>query len=134
MNLKKLHDNVLVRPQLNIHFWGNELHLFTMEDFGETNTWVTINYYRAHQHGALQVHPEKDEFNFLYDGSAIIWLGDRETKELKGFIWEKGTGYYVPRGTVHKITAVTDCVIINYSQGVKESRLNVEEEFKNSTG
>ena len=103
MNLKELHDKVLVNPELDIHFWGNEYYLFTLGD-----TWVTINNYRAQQHGALQVHPEKDEFNFLQKGSAVVWLGDRETKDIRGFIWEEGTGVFVPRGTVHRITAITD--------------------------
>lgn len=110
-------------------FWGQSRQIVKTDSY-----MGNINYYLPGQSGALQLHPVKDETLHLFKGEAILWFGNRETKELWPVNFYEGETHRIPPGTVHKFQAITDCVVFEISTPIEDDRINLEDEFKNSIG
>jgi mannose-6-phosphate isomerase-like protein (cupin superfamily) len=74
--------------------------------------------------GGLQYHVEKDETFYLFSGIAQVECdpgdGLLETRRM-----EMGESYHVPPGAVHRVTAITDCVLFETSTPHFDDRVNV---------
>ena len=112
-----------------IKFWGVSKNVVKNENY-----MGNVNFYRAGQSGSLQYHPRKDETLHLFEGEAVLWTGDLETKELFPIEFKMGETYYVAPNTVHKFQAITDCVVFEISTPIENDRFNCDEIFKNSIG
>lgn len=120
---------IKIKPTEHIKYWGVSKNVVKNHNY-----MGNVNFYRAGKDGSLQIHNHKDETLHLFSGSAILWGGDRNSKELLPYKFEAGETYYIAPGTVHRFQAITDCVVFEVSTPHENDRLNLEDEFKNSIG
>ena len=91
---------------------------------------------RAGTQGGLQYHVEKDETFHLVSGQAIVEhellaeameLGcPKGELALTHITMAAGESYHIPPGTVHRVTAVTDCLFVETSTPHYDDRVHVE--------
>ena len=103
--------------------WGEELLVI------DTPAYIgKVLNMQAGKAGALQKHVEKDEASYLFSGTAWVYT-DTGDGELKRFKWEAGTAIHIPPGSVHKVEAITDCVIFEASTPHFNDRVRLEEQY-----
>ena len=103
--------------------WGNELLVIdTPQYIGK------LLMMRAGTAGGLQAHVEKDEASYLHSGEAWVYT-DTGDGVLKRFFWSAGTAIHIPPGAVHKVEAVTDCVIFEASTPHFNDRVRLEAQY-----
>lgn len=104
---------------LGVKPWGTELLI------AETPDYIgKVLYMRKGGTGALQYHRVKDETFFLFEGVALVEyhdeLGILQTHEMRC-----GEAFHVPPGAVHRVEALTDCVLFEASTPVFDDRVAV---------
>ena len=100
--------------------WGEELLVI------DTTSYIgKVLHMRAGRAGGLQKHVEKDEASYLHSGEAWVYT-DTGDGELKRFRWSQGSAIHIPPGSVHKIEAITDCVIFETSTRHFDDRIRLE--------
>jgi mannose-6-phosphate isomerase len=89
--------------------WGHE------EIFAETDTYVgKILFVRAGEALSLQYHQVKEETLRVLDGELELDAGpDRDA--LESHVLAPGAVFHVPPGLLHRMTARTDCSILEVS-------------------
>lgn len=89
--------------------WGHE------EIFAVTDHYVgKILFIRAGQALSLQYHRTKEETLRVLDGTMELEAGER-AERLETLVLEAGAAFHVPPGTVHRMTARSDCRILEVS-------------------
>jgi mannose-6-phosphate isomerase len=86
--------------------WGHE-------DILERNSAFVIKRILLHQgqRSSLQLHHLKQEWVQVEDGVIDLWIGaDAENLEVRRL--EAGAHYRVPPETVHRVEAVTECLLL----------------------
>ena len=103
--------------------WGEELVI------AETPHYLgKILTMRAGGRGGLQYHVEKDETSYLMSGQAVIDTDDGDGR-LTRYHLITGSTVRIPPGAVHRVTAVTDCVFVEFSTPHFEDRVRVEAQY-----
>ena len=111
-------------PQTTVHPWITEvLVAHTAEYIGK------VLYYRPGQLPALQYHEHKDETFYLVSGECWVDYdaGDGKLSRLRML---PGQAYHVPPGAVHRVEAITDCVMFEASNPVFDDRVRVEDRYE----
>ena len=89
--------------------WGYELL------WAHTNQYVgKVLFVKAGESLSLQYHKVKEETMFLESGEILLESGPDENN-LKPVPFPVGTAFHIPPGTLHRITAKTDCRIFEVS-------------------
>ncbi len=89
--------------------WGHE------EIFALTDHYVgKILFIRAGEALSLQYHRTKDETLRVLDGSMQLEAGD-EADCLETLVLEPGAVFHIPPGTLHRMTARSDCRVLEVS-------------------
>lgn len=89
--------------------WGHE------EIFAETDGYVgKILFIRAGESLSLQYHRVKEETLRVLSGRVEFTAGD-DADNLESFELEAGEVFHVPPGTVHRMSAVSDCELLEVS-------------------
>lgn len=83
--------------------------------------------------GGLQYHRRKVESFLLMDGDARLDY-ERLPGVLTSRLLRPGDMVHVPAGAVHRVTAITDCVFLEWSTPVFDDRVRVEAEFGEPDG
>ena len=83
---------------------------------------------RAGTAGGLQYHREKHETHHLMAGQAKVEYDDG-TGALVSAILTAGQSVMIPPGTVHRVTAITDCVFFETSSPHFNDRVRVEADY-----
>lgn len=79
---------------------------------------------------SLQYHEEKEETLSLIRGEAKLILGGlKEVGELKEEIMIKDSGYFIPKGLVHRCFGVTDCDIFESSTPETGTTVRLEDDY-----
>jgi mannose-6-phosphate isomerase-like protein (cupin superfamily) len=103
--------------------WGHEELLLEAESFTTKNLCIKQGHRLS-----KQFHPLKDEMMLVAEGVAQIVLqkptGEYITSEIK-----KGDTVRVKPGTIHRVTAITDCVILETSVGDINSIIRLEDDY-----
>jgi len=103
--------------------WGDELLVI------DTPHYIgKLMHMRAGHAGGLQKHVEKDEASYLHSGEAWVYT-DTGNGELTRFRWSQGSALHIPPGSVHKVEAITDCVIMECSTPHFNDRVRLEEQY-----
>lgn len=103
--------------------WGDELLVI------DTPHYIgKLMHMRAGHAGGLQKHRLKDEASYLHSGEAWVYT-DTGDGELKRFRWSQGAALRIPPGSVHKVEAITDCVIFEASTRHFDDRVRLEEQY-----
>jgi mannose-6-phosphate isomerase-like protein (cupin superfamily) len=104
--------------------WGYELH-WVPADAPYMGKLIHIN---AGARLSLQIHDEKRESWFLFNGQAsVIWEG--KDGDLVETVLEKGVGYSTSVGQKHRLKGITDCDIIEVSTPEKGTTWRLEDDF-----
>ncbi len=89
--------------------WGHE------EIFAETDTYVgKILVVRAGERLSLQLHRVKEETLRVLSGKVEFTAG-RDAEHLETWVLGEGEVFHIPAGTVHRMSAVTDCELLEVS-------------------
>jgi mannose-6-phosphate isomerase-like protein (cupin superfamily) len=78
--------------------------------------------------GGLQYHVEKEESFLLVEGKALVDFNGADGT-LHQIDLRPGEMVYVPKGAVHRVTALTDCTFYEWSNDVFNDRVRVEAEY-----
>lgn len=103
--------------------WGYEIK-FTEESLPYTSKILFI---QAGKRLSLQYHDQKTETLTLLSGQAKIQLGESITDMAAN------EGYTVSPNTVHRIEAVSDCVLIEASTPEAGSTVRLEDDYSRPT-
>ena len=99
--------------------WGREMLVART-----STTMAKVLYMNAGHAGPLQFHERKDECFYLLSGQA--WVSSMRSGKLDRELMNPGQSFYIPPGAVHKVEAITDCVLIESSNVVFDDRVAVE--------
>lgn len=104
--------------------WGYEL-IFTPPEAPVAGKLLHLN---AGCRFSLQYHEIKEETLILIKGEAKITLGESEnnlvTEEMR-----KNSGYFIPKGLVHRCEAITDCDILESSTKEEGTTVRLQDDY-----
>jgi mannose-6-phosphate isomerase len=110
--------------------WGHEV-IFA----GVDGKYVgKILHVRAGHALSLQYHREKDETQFVLSGAALVEYGS-SADALVSQHFGPGDTLHLPAGTVHRVTAITDLVVVEASTaelGWREDVVRLEDKYGRS--
>jgi mannose-6-phosphate isomerase len=103
--------------------WGYELH------WAKTDRYVgKVLHVKAGHALSLQYHNRKDETIYLYSGRMLFEIGDQggplTTREMK-----PGDSVRVTPKTVHRMTAIEDCDILEVSTPDLDDVVRLEDRY-----
>jgi mannose-6-phosphate isomerase len=105
--------------------WGYELH-WTPENLPYMGKVLHID---AGKRFSLQIHDKKQETWFLIKGQVkAIW--DNEKGELSETELESEKGYTVNPGQRHRLTAITDCDVVEVSIPEIGTTYRLDDDYK----
>ena len=103
--------------------WGWELVWAEAEDYVGKLLFV-----RAGESLSLQYHEVKDESWLVQEGRARLELGD-VGEELETFEIAPGAAYRFRPGTVHRVTAIEDTLVIEVSTNQLTDVVRLEDRY-----
>jgi mannose-6-phosphate isomerase len=103
--------------------WGYELvYAFTERYCGK------LLFIKAGEQLSLQFHKEKDETIYVQSGRAEFEIGD-PGKPTDTEVVPPGRAFHLPPGTVHRIRALEDTVILEVSTPQLEDVVRLEDRY-----
>ena len=102
--------------------WGTELLVAHTSQYVGKVSWM-----HAGEQGPLQYHEHKDETVYVFSGCA--WVDFDSGTGLVRCVIDTGSSIHIPPGAVHRVGAVTDCVLFEASTPHFEDRVNVEDQY-----
>jgi mannose-6-phosphate isomerase len=109
--------------------WGYELIWALSEAYCGKLLFV-----RAGQALSLQFHREKDEAWYIQSGRAKLELGQAGEGTLSEEIVAAGACFRYPPGTVHRITALDDTMIVEVSTPHLDDVVRLEDRYGRASG
>jgi len=102
--------------------WGYELH------WAKTPRYVgKLIHVNAGHALSLQYHNQKDETIFLWSGRLLFEIGDE--KNLTKREMAPGDAVHITPGTVHRMTAISDCDIFEVSTPELQDVVRLEDRY-----
>ncbi|HVM17752.1 MAG TPA: cupin domain-containing protein [Gaiellaceae bacterium] len=89
---------------------------------------------RAGESLSLQFHREKDESWYVQEGRAKLELGEVGDAVLNTEVVGPGAAFRYPPGTVHRVTAIDDTLILEVSTPHLEDVVRLEDRYGRSGG
>jgi mannose-6-phosphate isomerase len=107
--------------------WGYELH------WAKTDRYVgKVLHVKAGHALSLQYHNRKDETIYLYSGKMLFEIGEQNgpltRREMK-----PGDSVHVTPKTVHRMTAIEDCDILEVSTPDLDDVVRLEDRYGRTT-
>ena len=90
--------------------WGHEL-IWALTDV----YCGKLLFVKAGHSLSLQLHREKDESWLVQSGRARVELGQEGDTELAEDVVESGASFHFSPGTVHRVTAIEDTLVVEVS-------------------
>ena len=88
-----------------------------------------ILFIRAGHALSLQFHREKDESWYVQSGRAELHLGDVGQAVLTQEVVGPGACFHYPPGTVHRVAAIEDTIILEVSTPQLDDIVRLEDEY-----
>lgn len=104
--------------------WGYEL-IFTPEELPYTGKVMHIN---AGKRQSLQIHDVKQETYLLYSGKGGVII-ENSNGEMENVEFEPNKGYTCAVGQKHRLFAITDCDILEFSTPETGTTYRLEDDF-----
>jgi mannose-6-phosphate isomerase len=102
--------------------WGYELH------WAKTDRYVgKVIHINAGHALSLQYHNQKDETIMLWSGKLLFEI--QQDGELKKHEVNPGERFHVTPGTVHRMTAIEDCDVIEVSTPELDDVVRLEDRY-----
>lgn len=108
--------------------WGYEL-IFTPENLPYTGKVMHIN---AGCRQSLQIHDKKQETYLLYGGRGGVII-ENSKREMKNVEFEVNKGYTCAIGQKHRLFAITDCDILEFSTPELGNTYRLEDDYARPT-
>ena len=106
--------------------WGYELH------WAKTDRYVgKILHVEAGHALSLQYHDRKDETIYLYSGKMLFEI--EQNGALTKRTMEPGESVHVTPGTVHRMTAIEDCDVMEVSTPELDDVVRLEDRYGRGT-
>jgi mannose-6-phosphate isomerase-like protein (cupin superfamily) len=103
--------------------WGYELH------WAKTERYIgKVLHVRAGHALSLQYHNRKDETIYLYSGKMLFEVG-RDSGSLEKIEMRPGDVFHVTPTTVHRMTAIEDCDILEVSTPELDDVVRLEDRY-----
>jgi mannose-6-phosphate isomerase-like protein (cupin superfamily) len=103
--------------------WGWELV------WAETPSYAgKLLFVRAGESLSLQLHEVKEESWLVQEGSATLELGERDG-ELHAREIGRGDAFHFPPGTVHRLTALEDTLVVEVSTPHLDDVVRLEDRY-----
>jgi len=112
-----------LKPEILDRDWGQEVIVIHTKDF--TGKLLKM---KAGTRGGLQYHQKKNEASYLFSGEALLEYDSGDGK-ITSVTLKEGQSIHIPPGSVHRETAITDCVFFEVSNPVFNDRVRVEEKY-----
>ena len=102
--------------------WGYEIH------WAKTDRYVgkIIHINKGHAL-SLQYHNKKDETIMLWSGKLLFEI--QQDGELKQYEVKPGERFHVTPGTIHRMTAIEDCDVIEVSTPELDDVVRLEDRY-----
>jgi mannose-6-phosphate isomerase len=117
-------DRFAFDPQRVEKPWGYELIWALTDDYCGKLLFV-----RAGQSLSLQFHRRKDEAWYIQSGRARLELGRAGDGALSEEVVATGACFHFPPGTVHRVTALEDTMIVEVSTPHLEDVVRLEDRY-----
>lgn len=117
-------DSFSVEPTRVEKPWGHELVWALTDDYCGKLLFV-----KAGESLSLQFHREKDESWFLQTGRAELEMGAPGDKTPNSEIVGPGAAFRIRPGTVHRVKALEDTVILEVSTPQIEDVVRLEDSY-----
>lgn len=104
--------------------WGYEL-IYTREELPYTGKVMHIN---EGKRQSLQIHDQKQETYLLLFGSGGV-IVENNSGEMETIEFEKEKGYTTLVGQKHRLFAITDCDILEFSTPETGTTYRLEDDF-----
>ena len=102
--------------------WGYELH------WAKTDRYVgKVIHINAGHALSLQYHNKKDETIMLWSGKLLFEI--QQDGELKQYEMKPGERFHVTPGTIHRMTAIEDCDVIEVSTPELDDVVRLEDRY-----
>ena len=108
--------------------WGYEL-IFTTEDLPYTGKLMHL---KAGTRQSLQIHDKKIETYYLGSGRGGVLI-ENSKGEMEKVEFEKDKGYTTRTGQKHRIFAITDCDILEFSTPETGNTFRLEDDYARPT-
>lgn len=108
--------------------WGYEL-IFTPEHLPYTGKLMHV---KAGTRQSLQIHDKKVETYYLGSGRGGVII-ENSKGELEKIEFEQGKGYTTIIGQKHRIFAITDCDVIEFSTPETGNTYRLEDDYSRPT-
>jgi len=108
--------------------WGYEL-IFTTDDLPYTGKLMHL---KAGTRQSLQIHDQKIETYYLGSGQGGVLI-ENEKGEMERIEFEKNKGYTTKINQKHRIFAITDCDILEFSTPEKGNTYRLEDDYSRPT-
>lgn len=103
--------------------WGHE------EIFASTSRYVgKILFISAGQALSLQYHERKEETLRVLDGDLDLQAGP-SAEQLQSFVLGPGDVFHVSPGLLHRMTAITDCRLLEVSTADLDDVVRLEDRY-----
>jgi mannose-6-phosphate isomerase-like protein (cupin superfamily) len=103
--------------------WGHE------EVFAETEHYVgKILAIKAGEALSLQYHQRKEETLRVLEGRVEFVAGD-SVNQLRTHRLEPGAVFHVPPGCLHRMVAITDCILLEVSTSEVDDVVRLEDRY-----
>jgi len=104
--------------------WGYEIILSP----AQAQATAKILHLKAGCRFSLQYHEIKEETLTLFQGKAkIIW--GKDENNLNEEEMQPSLGYFIPRGLIHRVCAITDCDIFESSTPEKGTTVRLQDDY-----
>jgi mannose-6-phosphate isomerase-like protein (cupin superfamily) len=127
-NLQGL-DRFAVQPRRVEKPWGHELVFALTDDYCGKLLAV-----RAGESLSLQFHRRKDESWYVLDGRAELEVGPPGEAVLGREIVSSGAAFHLPPGTVHRVRALADTVILEVSTPDLDDVVRLDDRYGRGAG
>jgi mannose-6-phosphate isomerase-like protein (cupin superfamily) len=117
-------DRFAFEPQRVEKPWGYEL-IWALTDL----YCGKLLFVRAGHSLSLQFHREKDEAWYIQSGRAKLELGEVGEGVLSEEIVTAGACFHYPAGTVHRITALEDTLVVEVSTPHLDDVVRLEDRY-----
>lgn len=108
--------------------WGYEM-IFTAENLPYTGKLMHIN---AGCRQSLQIHDKKQETYLLYSGRGGVII-ENSKGEMENVEFEPSKGYTCAIGQKHRLFAITDCDILEFSTPELGNTYRLEDDYARPT-
>lgn len=104
--------------------WGWELW------WAHTDKYVAKTLFiRAGEQLSLQYHERKDETIYVQQGEMIFIVDTRDGQGLREITMKPGDAFHIVPGTIHRMRAVTDVMVLEASTPEVEDVVRLEDSY-----